>query len=216
MSKCSKYMAHVNVDLPPHNIKDTFFKNTTGIRNDPEVHEWSTSLREFEGTTYVSAITGASKIGTKNPSNIQLKLYHCGGHNRYILLDDASSTRKSFFIVVFKVPDYKSYKESYDQLVGCHIESILSKDSQACIMLVGSYCDQVLKRRENKVPKNLFLRKGKQIFDSVKRHISSIMENTDVRPKLITCHETQIFYLSNTENINSNRESSAFGGLYDS
>ena len=207
-------MDHFTIDLPPQNTTGKFFKKTTNIHLEPEVHEWNKSISNIKGSPYVSTITGASKLDTKKLSSIQLKLYHCGGHNRYILLDDSTSTSKSFFILVFKVPDYKSYRESYHQLVGCHIESILCKNPNACIMLVGSYCDQIMQRNENGGLNNVFLKKGEQLFKCVEKHISSIIENTGIRPKLLACQETKIFYLSNTENIHTTG-SNTLSSLYD-
>ena len=84
--------------------------------------------------------------------------------------------------------------ESYHQMIGCHIETIIGKDPEACILLVGSWWDKV---KDNSVLKS---KKGvNDLFVTAAEHIKDRMKHISESegPKLITCPETKIFPLSN-------------------
>ena len=194
-------------------LKRASLKGKNGKIVYEEVYEWKEKSDEVTyggaaGSTERNSINKVVGRGIHNHLSRQdtifedtLYLCDCGGHNHYLLLNSLSFTRKSIFMVVFKATDYHSHGESYHQLIGCHIETIIGKDPEACILLVGSWWDEVeessvLKSKEG--VHDLFVTAAEHINDRMK-HISETE-----RPKLITCPETKIFPLSNKAESSQN------------
>ena len=126
-----------------------------------------------------------------NDEQDTLHFYDCGGHHHYILINSMTLTRKSLFIIVFKASHYKSHEESYHRLIGGHIEMVLGKDPEACLLLVGSWWDEAGILIEQQEVDNL--------FKIVKLHIRDRIKGSSKPPKLIECGDTKLFQLSNKQ-----------------
>ena len=178
------------------NVNGKLFKKNLvqdGVVVYDEVYEWRSLDDGLENAVFGG--TGYSKSEPMNEileNSIQrhlsrqftiledtLYLCDCGGHNHYILLNSLSFTRKSIFMVTFKATDYHTHGESYHQLIGCHIETIIGKDPEACILLVGSWWDAVEKDSILKTSKGV-----DGLFVTAAKHIKDRVQNTKKMPMI--------------------------------
>ena len=163
-----------------------------------QVYEWEEDQRS-------RSMSGPSYNGKASENNV-LHLFDCGGHSHYVLLNTRSFTLKSFYPVFFNASLYDDHEDRYHQLIGCHIEMVLGKDPEACILLVGSRWDEV----ESHETLLLKQKEVDKLFQTAQEHISdrikSIKDSANLptksklkMPKLICCPQTKIFHLSNAK-----------------
>ena len=91
----------------------------------------------FDGSSEV-IFTNKGKDGL--PDIIQI--YDCAGHNEYMLINTIALTEKSLVIIMFRPKHYFDHKCFY-QTVGCYLDMVLSKLTDAAILLVAGRWDEM-------------------------------------------------------------------------
>merc|ERR1719367_2572705 len=96
-------------------------------------------------------------------------------------------TRNSFYALFFNASEYKDTEDSYHQHIGCHLEAIIKKDPNACILFVASLWDKSkegILRSEEKI-NDLYVKATRHIQDRIggnepRCNVKIIMPNTNM------------------------------------
>ena len=79
----------------------------------------------------------------ENEEMDEVHIFDCGGHNEYTLINTMALTPKSLIVVIFRASKYLNHTDSYYQSVGCYLDIILSKTTDAVILLVAGFYDEL-------------------------------------------------------------------------
>ena len=164
---------------------------------------FTTTDKTTDTITKVIVYEFLSKSGSGDDhgeQSIKIRVYDLGGHNEYTLINTICLTEKSLILLLFRSSNYLSHEDSFYQTIGCYLDMILSKTSDAAILLIAGRMDELqnddfLIANDKKELENL--------FQLSKDHIEMrLVENKSSQrilrsPKLISWGESKVLELSN-------------------
>ena len=154
---------------------------------------------ENEFVTVYQWTPSQDKLNSCDDKENTAQICDTGGHMEYTVFNGVSLTDKSLIIILFNAKNYFGHPESYQQMIGCYLDLITSKTSDAAILLVAGHADEL--------NKSDFLGKNKheeleKVFEQAQDQINKRLEQRSqqsrhLKPniKLISHWKTKIFLL---------------------